>query len=479
MPFAGGRRPWAERADRAGTGGPLSSYDLLVIGAGAAGLWGARAAAVRARTEMGTAGSPAGHPPRDPALRLAVVDGRAKVGAKILMSGGTRCNLTHTVVRPEDYRGGNVHRIARVLRAHPPAASLRIFTEELGVPVKTEEATEKIFPADDRAVTVLGGLLGALDRERIPLLRERRWVGLERLEPGADSAALPAGAHGGGWRVRVVDPAGNERDPLIARRLLVCTGGRSYPKTGSDGGAWEILRQCGHRIVEPVPALSPLLLADGFHAGLSGISLPVRLLLRIDGRDAALASGPLLWTHLGASGPAALDLSGPWARARHDLPQARLETFADFLPGRSAEELEAEWLEEARRRPTRTLRGFLSELLPQRLAEALCAASGIDAGRPLSQTSREARRAMIGALCRFPLEVRGVAGFGKAEVTSGGVPLEETDGGLESRVLPGVHFAGEVLHVDGRLGGFNFQWAWSSATVAAEAAVDRLRREEP
>jgi predicted Rossmann fold flavoprotein len=433
-------------------------YDLVVIGAGAAGIWAAIQAAHAARAARATE---AGAPP----LRIAVLDRREKVAAKILMSGGTRCNLTHREVVPEDYRGGNRNRIARVLRAHPAAESLRIFTEELGVAVKAEPGG-KIFPADDKATTVRNALLAALERAGVPLLRGRRWCGFE-----STGGEFPR------WMILVRDEADRPLAPVETRRVIVATGGCSFPESGSDGTGYAILRDLGHAIAEPLPALTPLRLGGGFHADLSGIATPVRLELRVDDRVESIAEGPMLWTHTGVSGPAALDLSGPWARARHERPDAGIVVLASFLPGESAESVEARWLDEARRNPARTIRGLLSAL-PQRLAESLVRAAGVDPALPLAQTPRARRQAVIGSLLRFPLPVDGVLGFGKAEVTSGGVPLEEVDRGLESRILPGVHFAGEVLHVDGRLGGFNFQWAWSSGAVAAQAAVARLLAED-
>lgn len=444
--------------------GPIngSIADLVIVGAGAAGLWGARVAGARACQ-------------RRQDLRIVLLDGRAKIGAKILMSGGTRCNLTHIEVHPEDYRGGNKNRIARVLRAHPAQASRRAFEEDLGVPVKVEEATGKIFPADDRAATVLAALQRAAEAAGASLVTGARWSGLDRA--ALEGAEFDAGRRGPAWLVRTVDPQGHPHPPIPARRLLVCTGGCSYPNTGSDGRAWEVLRALGHQVVHPVPALSPLLLRGGFHATLSGIALPARLWLLVDGREECRAEGPLLFAHFGLSGPAALDLSGPWARARADRPDASRQVFASFLPDESAASLDARWLREAREHSTRTLRGLLPDL-PHRLVDALAGLAETDPHRPLAQTPRTERRAMIARLVQCPLDVEGVAGFRKAEVTSGGIPLEEVDAGLESRILPGVHFAGEALHVDGRLGGFNFQWAWSSATVAAEAAVDRLAQEK-
>ncbi len=456
-------------------------YDLVVIGAGAAGLWAAIQAA-RAASERvagrssapnvlpaaaldSTAGSGASR------LRVAILDRREKVAAKILMSGGTRCNLTHCEVFPADYRGGNRNRIARVLRAHPASESIRVFTEELNVAVK-QEPGGKIFPADDKATTVRDALLAALDRAAVPLLRGRRWCGLEPI-PAAPDPDAPTGPRVPRWRVIIRDDADRQLAPIETARVLIATGGCSFPESGSDGSGYAILRELGHAVVEPLPALTPLRLGGGFHAELSGIATPVRLELRVDGKLESTAEGPLLWTHIGVSGPAALDLSGPWARARHERPEAEIRVLASFLPEESMESAEAGWLAGAAHNPARTIRAHLSSL-PHRLSEALVRTAGADPVQPLAQTPRTLRRAVIAHLVRFPLPVEGVLGFRKAEVTSGGVPLEEVDHGLESRILPGVHFAGEVLHVDGRLGGFNFQWAWSSGTVAAQAAVTRL-----
>jgi predicted Rossmann fold flavoprotein len=428
-------------------------YDLVVIGAGAAGLWAAIQAAHAQR-------------PNPSPLRIAIFDRREKVAAKILMSGGTRCNLTHCEVSSADYRGGNRHRIARVLRAHPASESLRIFTEDLGVSVKLEPGG-KIFPADDKATTVRHALLAALGSAGVPLIRGRRWCGLERV------FAASCGPRARYWRILVRDEADRPLTPIETARVLVATGGCSFPESGSDGSGYAILRELGHTVVEPLPALTPLRLGGGFPASLSGIATPVRLELRVDGRLESVADGPMLWTHTGVSGPAALDLSGPWARAHHERPEATIRVSANFLPGESVESADARWLEEASRHPARTIRAHFSSL-PHRLTELLVRTAGADPARPLAQTPRALRRVVIEHVVRFPLPVEGVLGFGKAEVTSGGIPLEEVDQGLESRVLPGVHFGGEVLHVDGRLGGFNFQWAWSSGAVAAHAAVARL-----
>jgi len=420
-----------------------------VVGAGAAGLWSALCAGRRlARKQL---------PPDR--LSIVVLDAREKFGAKILMSGGTRCNLTHVEVTPDDFRGGNRNRIARVLRAMSEKEARRIFEEELGLPTKTEP-NGKVFPADDSARSVLQALVRGLERHDIAVRGGSRCVDL-----------VPKGD--GRWQLHCVDPGGAPLPPLFARRVILGTGGLSFPKSGSDGAGLEMMRRLGHTIVYPVPALTPVVLDSPYHAHLAGIATPVALDYLEDGRSVARCVGPMLWTHFGLSGPAALDVSGLWARTRADRPTIRREVFASFLPEESTESLEARWLESARRHPASTLRTLVTDL-PRRLLDTLLEHSGLDPARPLAQTPKDERRRALLALLRFPLPVIDVLGFNKAEVTSGGVPLEEIDPKMESRILPGIHLVGEMVHVDGRLGGFNFQWAWSSGCVAGESAVDAL-----
>jgi predicted flavoprotein YhiN len=452
--------------------------DLAVVGAGAAGLWGGLHAAWRAR---GAGGAD---------VRIAILDSRSQVGAKILMSGGTRCNLTHAEVTPQDYRGASPRRIARFLRGHPPAESIRVFQEELGLPLKMEG--ENVYPADDRARSVLEAVTSGLHRAGVPLRTGCRVVGLERIQKGLDRIqegpdripANPAGSKPNPmegvapeptarWRLLLRGLDGDSLPPVHAHRVLVATGGCSYPRTGSDGAALSLLRRLGHTVVPPVPALTPFVMDRHAKRNLSGITTPVRLTLERDGKVIAESYGPLLWTHFGVSGPAVLDLSGHWARSKHDHPEAALRVLASFLPEARPEQTEAGWIETGRLHPQRTIRSHFHGL-PQRLLQKLVEEAGVDPSVPLAQTQRDQRKSVLLTLHAYPLPVTDVFGFGKAEVTSGGIPLDEVDDGLESRLLPGIHLAGEVLDVDGRLGGFNFQWAWSSGAVAGRSAVDRL-----
>jgi predicted Rossmann fold flavoprotein len=394
------------------------------VGAGAAGL----ATAIFAARRM-------------PGRVVVALDGAARPGAKILISGGARCNVTNVAVGERDFWGGRRSIVRRVLRSFP-AEQAAAFFRELGVALHAED-DGKLFPDSGRARTVLEALLREVARRGV------------RLQAGRRVTAVVARPDG----YELETSAG----PLRARRLVLATGGLSLPKTGSDGLGYRLAQALGHSLVDTTPALAPLLLEGGLHAGLSGVSCEAELLLRPEGADSLRLRGPLLFTHFGVSGPVALNASRHWHRAR--LEGRAVQVSASFLPGRGF--AEAERLFE-RRRSGATLQTALAAAVPASLGAALAREAALDPAQPLARLTREARRGLAHALVGLPLRVRDSRGYAFAEVTAGGVPLEEIDAAtMESRRSGGLHLAGEILDVDGRLGGFNFQWAWSSGWVAA------------
>jgi hypothetical protein len=403
--------------------------DVVVVGAGAAGL---ATAIFSARLK--------------PGLRVAVLDGAAKVGAKILVSGGGRCNVTHDAVGPADFWGGSPNVVRRVLSAFPVDRTIAFF-REIGVALHVEERG-KLFPDSNSAQTVLDALLAEARRLGVELRSAHRVSAIARRD---DLFHLTT--------------SGGE---LTARKTVLATGGLSLPKTGSDGLGYQLATSLGHSLVSTTPGLEPLLLEGDFHVALSGIAQEVRISVRAEGRKPVLLEGPMLWTHFGISGPAALDASRHWQRAR--LEGSAVTVTANLLPEYDFATLEAALLQLARSQPRTHLRNTLSTLLPGKVAEAVLARRNLRGDTTMANLSREDRRTLIQALLEWPLPVVGGRGYNFAEVTAGGVPLTEVDpSSLESRRCPGVYFTGEILDVDGRLGGFNFQWAWSSAWVVASA----------
>jgi hypothetical protein len=292
-------------------------------------------------------------------------------------------------------------------------------------------------------------------------LRAARDAGVEIVHPWRVEDVSRAE---GGFVLR--GPAGE----LAARRVILATGGRSLPKSGSDGHGFELARRLGHTTTPYIlPGLVPLVLAeDCFIRRLAGVTLPTAVTLRSGtGRTLRAFAGSTLCTHFGISGPPVLDISRYWLEARQADPAAHL--CVDWLPQLGGRRLR----EELATRGGTPVGAVLRSRLPERLAEALCREAGIDPSASFERLAREARRALVQTVSSFRLPVAGDRGFRHAEVTAGGVPLAETVlQTLESRVCPGLQLAGEILDVDGRIGGFNFQWAWASGFVAGTGIGD-------
>jgi hypothetical protein len=272
-----------------------------------------------------------------------------------------------------------------------------------------------------------------------------------------------------GWHVR------HEHGVLDARLVVLATGGRSLPRTGSDGGGWEIAARLGHTLTTTVPALVPLVLRPGIHRELSGVSQPVELRTHVDGKLADRRTGSLLWTHVGVSGPVVLDASRHWTLARAAGRAA--EVRCAFRPGEGFEEVERRLLDAAKERPRASIARILAATLPERLGAALARDAGLDPAARLAEASRASRRALVHRLADFVLPVERDRGWNHAEVTAGGVPLAEMDyRTMASRLRPGLYLVGEMLDCDGRIGGFNFQWAWATGHLAGRAAAAELAR---
>lgn len=416
--------------------GGRQAYDVVVVGAGAAGL----AAAIFA-ARQGTG------------LRIAMCDGATRPGAKILVAGGGRCNVTNRNVTPNDFWGSSRNAIRKVLAALPVDRTIAWFAD-MGVWLHEEEHG-KLFPDSNQARTVLDALLREVRGRGVQLLAGHRVTRIE-----CDARA------GGERRFHLQTSAA----PLDARRMVLATGGRSLPKTGSDGGGYALAEQLGHSLVPTVPALVPLVLEGDFHTGLSGVAQEVELAVVAQGDKPVRIAGALLWTHFGISGPAVLDASRHWTRA--NLERKPCTMTANLLAGEDLASAERKLLESAAHQPRTILRNALTAWLPVRVVDAVVGRLQIDGRVPLAHLGKHVRRRLLQALTAWPLPVRDSRGFNHAEVTAGGVPLDEIDPAtMQSRVCPGLYLVGEIIDVDGRIGGFNFQWAWAGGCAAGRAVA--------
>lgn len=407
------------------------SWDVVVIGAGPAGLMAAI-------------------PCAEAGLRTRVLDGSGTIGAKLLISGGGRCNITNLKVTEKDYQTSGPRTVRNVLRSFPSEQTLEFF-KKLGVEMVLEEGT-KYFPEKQSAKAVLQALIEASRRAGVVTEQGKK---VKDVSKELDIFCIS----GEGFK-------------YLAKTLVIATGGLSYPGTGSDGSGYLLARFLGHSLVPTTPALTPLITDDPDWKSLAGITLPVELSILADGKKIAHSGGALLFTHIGFSGPAVLDISGPWLRS--DAKDKELSV--NFLPMRRETDFVAEWAGLVAAHADRSWKRSLTAYFPERLAEVLLKKIGIDPKLRLDQISKKERESFLHMLFRFPLKVTGSQGYEKAEVTAGGVALKEVDTKtLESKLCPGLFFAGEVLDVDGRIGGFNFQWAWASGSVVGQAILRRSR----
>ena len=401
--------------------------EVVVLGAGAAGLWAAATAAERGR----------------PVLLL---EKNRRVGVKILASGGGHCNLTTTLAVPAllpAFGPEGARFLAPSMRRLPPLRLREVFAA-LGVPTREAEL-EKVWPVSNRARDVADALVRRAVAAGVTIRTGTPCVDLVR--------------SGDGFLVRT--PAGD----VACARVIVTVGGASYPRTGTTGDGYAWLRAFGHTVVPPVPALAPLVVDVPWVRALAGIAEAQALVrVTVGGRTVAERRRPVLFTHTGLSGPGPMDVSRWFER----VPASEAPTLhVDFLPDLDEATLRSSLDAAIARAPGDQLARVVPVALPARLLAALGAAADVDLERRAGETPRVARHALVRGLKDVVLPVVGTRGFDFAEVTAGGVALPEVDPGtMASRLVPGLYLAGEILDDDGPIGGFNFQAAFSTGESA-------------
>jgi len=391
-------------------GSGMEHYDVIILGAGAAGLMCAARAGQRG-------------------LRVAVLEKAEKPGKKILISGGGRCNFTNIDAGPTNYLSSNPHFAKSALARYTPQDFIEL-VDKHGI-AWHEKTLGQLF-CDGSAKQIVQMLLDECP-DNVDVI-----CGAEPSAVVKDGNTFAVSARGRSF---------------AAPNLVIATGGPSIPKMGATGFAYDLARQFGLKVVEPRPALVPLTLGgeDVLFRELSGVSAPVRARAGKTSFDEAA-----LFTHKGLSGPAILQISSYW---RHGE-----DVGITFLP-----QADADWLLELKRdRPKATVRSVLREHLPDRLADALAERLGID--RELGNVPDKALRAAAQRLADWRFSPTGTEGFAKAEVTIGGIATTELSSKtMEAKNVPGLYAIGEAVDVTGWLGGYNFQWAWASGVAAGES----------
>jgi len=410
-------------------------WEVIVIGAGAAGLLAATRAAECGR-------------------HVLLVEKNSRPGVKILMSGGTRCNLTHAtdargIVEAFGSQGPFLH---SALAALSPDELVNLIEAE-GVPTKIE-ATGKIFPVSNKATDVLRALLDRFDRAGATLALNEPVRSIVR----DDDQFL----------IETVNRN------LTAKKVVIAVGGQSYPGSGTTGDGYAWAQAFGHTIIPPRPALAPLTTHVQWVLQLRGVTVTdvqLQLVMRnrpVHSKQRPLTTrrGSLLFAHFGLSGPAAMDVSGT---VTAQSSQDKLDLICDFLPALSVGNLQERLKEASVLDGKRQIGAVVAPELPRRLTEALLHEANVPSDRRLAELSRVERDSAVDSLKCHSIPLSGTLGFKKAEVTAGGVALSEVDSRtMQSKIVPNLYLAGEILDLDGPIGGYNFQSAFSTGWLAGQ-----------
>ncbi len=408
---------------------PDDAWDVVVIGAGAAGLMAGIRAGERGK-------------------RVLILEKNRRPGVKILMSGGTRCNITHDtdnrgIVQAYGPPGKFLH---SALAAFSVQQTLDFFNGE-GVATKIEE-NGKIFPVSNKAADVLAALVERVQRTGVPLALGEPVVDL-KIADGQFALTTP-------------------QRTLRAAKVILTTGGQSFPGSGTTGDGYRFAQALGHSLIPSRPALVPITTHVPWVAELRGITIPDTGIAIYDGEERLVAKrGSMLFAHFGLSGPVILDVSR--VVSGHARPPS-LQLEFDFLPAVVEAALDSVLRVEAHTYGKKLLVAILPEHLPRRLGEAILDLAALPRDRKAAGLTKEDRNRLVKALKHARIAISGTMGFGKAEVTAGGVPLDEVDSrSMVSKIVPNLFLAGEVLDLDGPIGGYNFQAAWSTGWLAGDS----------
>lgn len=409
-----------------------SQQRIAIIGAGAAGLMTAIQCGLRG-------------------VQVELFDSQKNIGKKILIAGGGRCNVTNQNMSEMHFNCENNRFVKNILKHLPLSETLQYF-ESRELPLKCEPEFNKYFPVSDKAVDVLNVFVNHLTELKTPLHRESRITAIKKNDFD--------------FSITI-----NEKKVINFDKIVISTGGKSIPQTGSNGFGYELAKSLGHTISELTPGLTPLLSEAPHLALLSGYALSCEISLYESDEQVISFVGPLLFTHKGYSGPVILNIS------RHFITNKNTakKLLVNWLPGLTKESLIELWKTSEYRK--KNIQIFFREKFSRQFADILIEESKVSPDVSLSEINAEQRQKIFAIIFNYPLLISGFKGFAFAEVTSGGIPIAEINAKtLESNIVKNLYFAGEIIDVDGQLGGYNFQWSFASATCVANAIKNSVTK---
>lgn len=390
--------------------------------------------------------------------RVFLLEKNFAAGRKLLMTGNGRCNVTQKEDNIRDlvkkYRNGAF--LFSAFHAFGPRQVIEFF-EECGVRTKEEEL-QRVFPVSDKAVDVLNALLDYLKAGKVTIKYDATVKRIEAKDGHIDTVVLSDGTK------------------LAAKKIILSVGGQSYPSTGSTGDGWKWLRDLGHNVIDPKPALVPLKVKEEWAKEIKGVSLKdVEVKVIQNKKTIAKTTGDFIFTHFGVSGPAILTVSREAVAALgmtegHDSNGMSVRLQIDLLPELSVEKVDGHLSAASKESAAKSAKHILDGLTSARLAEMLIKLAKIDPRKQCGQIMKAERQMLVTLLKSLTLTVTGSLGFEVAMVTSGGVDIKEVDPKtMQSKLIDNLFFAGEVLDVDGPTGGYNLQMCWSTGFAAGSS----------
>lgn len=405
-------------------------FDVAVIGAGPAGMMAAGIAA-----ESGA--------------KVILIEKNKHLGKKLLLTGNDRCNITNAEFNLRDlvknYNNGEF--LFHDFSVFGPKETV-IFFEGLGVKTKTEK-DKKVFPRSDDAEEVLEALSKYLLDRKVKIVFNSEVIDIASKDKKIIKIIL-------------------KDKEIKAKKYVLCTGGKSYPLIGSDGFGYKLAEKMGHTIVKPRPALSPIIIKEGWVKNLQGISLKdIKITVFQNRKKQLQEEGEILFTHFGMSGPAVLNISG---KVGDLLEKGEIKICIDIFPLLDQEGLLKGLEDILKKYPNKTAKNILSIFVPERLAEVLLDIATIDKNKIANNMSKIKRVTIVKILKNIEVTAKDILGFDQAIVTRGGVSLKEIDHKtMKSKIIDNLFFAGEIIDVDGKTGGFNLQMCWSTGYTAGKS----------